>query len=67
MKGRTVTHTWWHQGQIMSQITLRVGGDRWRTNSAMNLTPDMTGAWRIVITDSGGHTLDTAHFIYTTP
>lgn len=67
LSGATVTHYWWHEGELMSKVKLRIGGDIWRTYSAQRLTSDMTGSWRVVVTDSQGHTLSTAHFVYATP
>ncbi|MGB7757797.1 MAG: DUF2914 domain-containing protein [Salinisphaera sp.] len=67
LSGATVTHYWWHEGALMSKVKLRIGGAIWRTYSAQRLTPDMTGSWRVVVTDGQGHTLSTAHFVYATP
>lgn len=65
--GETVTHRWWHDGRLMAKVTLRIGDNSWRTYSVKKLLPRMAGAWRVVATDSQGHTLSSEHFVYKTP
>ncbi|HET7315567.1 DUF2914 domain-containing protein [Salinisphaera sp.] len=67
LSGETVTHRWWHEGLLMSKVTLPIGSNSWRTYSAQKLTPSMTGAWQVVATDSQGHILSSTRFVYETP
>lgn len=67
LSGETVTHRWWHDGRLMAKVTFRIGSNSWRAYSVKKLIPRMSGSWRVVATDSQGHTLSSARFIYATP
>ncbi len=65
--GQIVTHRWEHNGQVMAEITFRVGaGARWRVYSSKNLLPEWTGIWKVVVNNEKGETLHTSTFEYVT-
>lgn len=64
LKGKTVTHRWEYEGEVIATVAFEVGGDRWRVYSRKTLLPSMTGPWRVVILDDEGNTLQTDEFTY---
>jgi len=63
--GQIVTHRWEYNGQIMAEITFRVGvGARWRVYSSKNLLPEWTGIWTVAVNSESGETLHTSTFEY---
>lgn len=60
MEGRVVVHNWEYQGKLMSVVPFQVGGPRWRVFSKMELEPQQTGEWSVVVTDK-----DTGWPLYT--
>ncbi|MBQ4838930.1 DUF2914 domain-containing protein [Pseudoalteromonas luteoviolacea] len=54
LQGQVVQHLWFHQDQLMADISLPVSTPRYRTYSSKNIMPSQTGEWRVeVITESG--------------
>lgn len=52
LEGREVIHRWEHRGQIMAEVVIPVGADRWRAWSSKRLLPAWTGIWQVsVVTD----------------
>ena len=43
LQGRQVTHRWEYKGQVMAEVTFKIGGPRWRVFSRKSLDPDQTG------------------------
>lgn len=66
MAGQSVTHRWEHNGKIMSEVKLNVGGPRWRVYSSKTLDPRWTGEWKVSVVDANGTTLGANTFSYTT-
>jgi len=63
--GQIVTHRWELDGQVIAEITFKVGsGTRWRVYSSKNLLPEWTGTWRVVVGNESGETLHTSTFEY---
>lgn len=57
--GETITHVWKHDGEVMAEVPLQVGGsDSWRTWSSKELMPDWDGEWTVEVVDSQGNTLE---------
>jgi hypothetical protein len=54
LQGRTVTHRWEFNGEIISQVNFKVGGPRWRVYSAKSLYPGETGKWTVFVIDESG-------------
>jgi hypothetical protein len=67
MAGQTVTHRWEHNGKIMAEIPVEVGGERWRTYTSKTLDPSLTGEWKASVIDSAGGTLAAGTFTYNAP
>lgn len=67
MRGETITHRWEHEDQVVAKVQLQIGSNQWRTYSSKNLTPAMTGNWRVVVVDSQGKPIYTGHFVYAEP
>jgi len=66
LAGQIVTHRWEYDGQIMAEVTFKVGaGARWRVYSSKNLLPEWTGTWTVMINNESGQTLQTSSFEYT--
>ncbi len=67
LDGQIVTHRWEHKGQVMAEITFKVGSEaRWRVYSSKNLLPEWTGTWQVVVNNENGEALHTSTFEYVT-
>lgn len=65
LDGQIVTHQWEYDGQVMAEITFKVGaGARWRVYSSKNLLPEWTGTWTVVVSNKDGQVLQTSTFEY---
>lgn len=64
LSGHTVTHRWEHNGKVMAEVPIQVGGDRWRAHSYKTLDPSLTGEWKVTVVDDGGATLSANSFTY---
>jgi hypothetical protein len=67
MQGRTVTHRWEFQGQVVSRVPFEVKGPRWRVYSKYRLEPDQFGEWSVTVIDQSGWPLYTELFRYERP
>lgn len=65
MAGQTVTHRWEHNGKIVSEVKLDIGGPRWRVYSSKTLNPGLTGDWKVSVVDANGATVGANTFAYT--
>ena len=52
LSGRSVLHRWERNGRIMHQRQLHPASQSWRAYSAMTITGDMRGSWRISAVDA---------------
>ena len=64
LDGRTVTHRWEYQGQVVSQVPFKVGGPRWRVFSKSSIQPGQIGEWSVTVIDESGWPLYTELFHY---
>lgn len=64
MEGRTVTHSWEYDGQIIAKKQFKIKGPRWRIYSQKELDPSMTGKWTVLVRDEQGWPLKVAIFRY---
>ena len=62
LAGRTVTHRWEYEGEVMAEVRFEVGGPRWRVFSKKSLSPSQTGKWTVVVVDESGWALHAAMF-----
>ncbi|TFG85780.1 MAG: DUF2914 domain-containing protein, partial [Gemmatimonadales bacterium] len=58
----TVTHAWYHEGQAMARVELKVGSADWRTWSSKKILPAWTGHWEVKVLDASGKVLATSGF-----
>jgi len=64
MEGRTVTHNWEYNGQIIAKKKFKIKGPRWRIFSKKELQPSMTGKWTVIVRDDQGWPLTVSIFHY---
>jgi hypothetical protein len=64
LQGRTVTHRWRYEGQVVMQTPFEVRGPRWRVNSMKEIEPDQVGEWSVTVYDESGWPLYTELFRY---
>lgn len=58
-----ITHNWYYQDALVTQVTLNVRSSNWRTWSSKTILPDQTGEWRVEVTSESGETLKTIYFM----
>ncbi|MFQ5994659.1 MAG: DUF2914 domain-containing protein [Acidiferrobacterales bacterium] len=64
LAGRTVTHRWEYNGEIMAEIQFDIGGERWRVFSSKTLMPSWSGDWKVSVVDADGNPLSVNTFVY---
>jgi len=64
LHGKTITHRWEFNGDVVKDIPLKVEGPRWRTQSRMLLDPKMLGKWTVLVLDQTGLVLKATMFEY---
>jgi len=52
LKGETITHRWTHQGEVVAEVPIEIGGPRWRVHSIKNLPESSSGIWTVQVVDS---------------
>ena len=52
LSGRSVLHRWERNGRIMQERQLHPASQSWRAYTAMSITGDMRGSWRISAVDA---------------
>jgi hypothetical protein len=62
LQGRTVTHRWEFEGQVLSEVEIEVGGPRWRAYSVKKLNPGEEGKWTVFVLDESGWPLHASIF-----
>lgn len=55
--GQTLHHRWYYQDELISDVALRIGSDRWRTWSRKRLGQRRSGDWRVEVTTEDNCTL----------
>ena len=61
--GDEIDHVWLREGVEAVRISLRVGGSRWRTQSAKMLRAGSAGDWAVEARDATGHVLARREFV----
>jgi len=64
MEGKTITHLWKFNGEVMAEVKFNVGGPRWRVYSSKNLMPEWYGEWIVDVVDEAGNVLTEKNFVY---
>jgi len=54
MDGEVVLHTWEYKGSVIARVQFQVTRPNARLWSCRQLTPDMQGSWRVVVTKASG-------------
>jgi len=67
LNGRTITHRWEYNGQVMAEVSFQVNADRWRTWSSKNMLSSWAGKWQVSVLDEGGNVIDLSEFEYVVP
>jgi hypothetical protein len=57
MDGQAVVHTWEYKGAVIARVRFQVEQPNARLWSDRQLTPDMQGSWRVVVTNASGTVL----------
>lgn len=57
MDGQAVVHTWEYKGAVIAWVRFQVEQPNARLWSDRQLTPDMQGSWRVVVTNASGTVL----------
>jgi hypothetical protein len=65
--GRAVTHRWAYEGETVAEVTIAVGGPRWRAYSSKQLAPSQLGEWTVSVVDESGNVLREDSFVYEAP
>ncbi len=52
--GDTIHHVWLHEGQVVNDVALRIGGSPWRTHSKKTLNAGSVGSWAVEVQDDAG-------------
>lgn len=63
LEGQVVTHRWTYEGDLMADITINVGGPRWRAWSSKRLIPEWLGEWSVQVLDDSGQVLAQDSFV----
>jgi len=60
-----IIHRWEHNGVVTDEVKLKVQNSwRWRTYSNKDITPGLTGNWKVSVIDSAGREIDAETFTY---
>lgn len=62
MAGRTVTHRWQYQGNVVASVPFQIGSDRWRVYSRKGIAAGQTGPWTVTAVGPNGNELARAEF-----
>jgi len=50
--GHEIQHRWYWKDELITTVSLNVTSNRFRTQSAKTIVPNMTGDWRVAVVDS---------------
>jgi len=50
--GHEIQHRWYYKDEMVASISLKITSNRFRTQSAKTIVPNMIGDWRVAIVDS---------------
>ncbi|MDH3198654.1 MAG: DUF2914 domain-containing protein [Candidatus Krumholzibacteria bacterium] len=64
MEGEQVTHRWLRDGETMVEVTIDVGGPRWRVYSKKTFLLEWTGTWTVEVLDGEGRKLVEKRLVY---
>lgn len=61
--GDVVRHVWIHEGQVVSEIAIDLGGPHWRTYTWQTMRDDCGGRWVVEAREAGGGVLARETFV----
>lgn len=64
LAGKTVSHRWKHNGEVMAEVPIHVGGPHWRAYSRKSLLPAWAGRWTVEVVDPDTRVLVRRSFVY---
>lgn len=62
LKGRTLFHNWYRDGERVARVTIRPYSDSMRASSAKYINRDMLGQWRVEAVTAEGSVLGSGRF-----
>jgi len=60
--GDTLTYSWYRNDKRVAKVRIPVGSDRWRSHASKNITANMHGEWKVIVTDRNGKALARSEF-----
>jgi hypothetical protein len=51
-EGNEIQHRWYWKDEMITSVPLKISTNRFRTQSAKTIPPEMTGDWRVAIVNS---------------
>jgi len=60
--GDTLIYSWYRNDKRVAKVRIPVGSDRWRSHASKNISANMRGSWKVVVTDRKGNALAESHF-----
>ncbi len=60
--GEEITHAWYHEGKVTSEVKLALKFPSVRTYSSKTIPPEMKGAWRVDVLGPDGAVLKSIEF-----
>ena len=67
MKGQSLHHRWYFRDELVADVTLVIGSNRWRTHSSKRIAPFMTGHWRVEAVTADERVIARQEFAYGDP
>jgi hypothetical protein len=62
LKDKMISHRWRLNGKVMAQVSLSIGGDKWRTYSSKTFNNSMLGRWEVAVLDENENVLSVTEF-----
>lgn len=62
MKDKVIYHRWSLNGKVMAQVSLSIGGNKWRTYSSKTFNRSMVGHWQVAVVDDQNQVLKVTEF-----
>lgn len=62
LKDKMISHRWRLNGKVMAQVSLSIGGDKWRTYSSKTFNNSMLGRWDVAVLDENENVLSVTEF-----
>ncbi len=61
-EGTSITHRWYYNDAVVSDVPLKIGSSKFRTYSYKTILPSYTGAWKVEILSETGDVMETLRF-----